>query len=177
MAMSNNTTTTGASAFFASLFAGGLPIAHPEAEITDWEFVNDSDVSDDDFVDVISDDESVKSSIILSVYGAKEDEEFESGVSALAVVGIITSLGGVADRESRDPAEEEAEEEDAEDYNDRDDLDDELVPWSVSDRFGRERMRKLGNRAYAKMNKTKKFAYALNRPGCVRGKHGLGRKG
>jgi len=56
------------------------------------------------------------------------------------------------------------------------DVDDELVPWEVKDRFGRQRMRKLGKRAFAKMTKSKKSAYIYTRPGCVRGKHGLGLK-
>ncbi|XAR59112.1 hypothetical protein NMG60_11014766 [Bertholletia excelsa] len=73
------------------------------------------------------------------------------------------------------------EEEDLDDgYDDDDgggfDLDDELVPRSVSDRFGRQRMRKLGKRAYPKMNKSRKLPYYYSRPGCVYGKHGLGLK-
>ncbi|KAK9904559.1 hypothetical protein M0R45_000641 [Rubus argutus] len=47
-------------------------------------------------------------------------------------------------------------------------LDDELVPWSVSDKFSRERMRKSGKR--------KRSPYLIVRPGCIRGKHGLGVK-
>ncbi|XP_052192158.1 uncharacterized protein LOC127801258 [Diospyros lotus] len=70
---------------------------------------------------------------------------------------------------------EEDENEEQEECDD-DGLDDELVPKSVSDRFGRERLRKLGKRAYSKMNKSKRLPYLSNRPGCVRGKHGLGLK-
>ncbi|KAL6211505.1 hypothetical protein ACLB2K_016729 [Fragaria x ananassa] len=55
-------------------------------------------------------------------------------------------------------------------------LDDELVPWSVSEKFGRERMRKLGKRTFAKMQNSKRSPYLVVRPGCVRGKHGLGLK-
>ncbi|KAH0977269.1 hypothetical protein GBA52_026988 [Prunus armeniaca] len=55
-------------------------------------------------------------------------------------------------------------------------LDDELVPWSVGDKFGRQRMRKLGKRTFPKMNNSKRSPYLLVRPGCVRGKHGLGLK-
>lgn len=71
------------------------------------------------------------------------------------------------------------------DYHDDDDdvsddgydLNDELVPWSVSDKFGgRERMRKLGKRAFTKMNNSKRSPKLFVRPGCVRGKHGLGLK-
>ena len=55
-------------------------------------------------------------------------------------------------------------------------LDDELVPWSVGDKFGRERMRKLGKRTFAKMQNSKRSPHLVVRPGCVRGKHGLGLK-
>ncbi|XP_020214878.1 uncharacterized protein LOC109798870 [Cajanus cajan] len=55
-------------------------------------------------------------------------------------------------------------------------LDDELVPWNVSNKFGRQRMRKLGKRAFSKMHNSKKSPYLFVRPGCVRGKHGLGLK-
>ncbi|QCD88591.1 uncharacterized protein LOC114168593 [Vigna unguiculata] len=68
---------------------------------------------------------------------------------------------------------------DDEDENDDDDeygLDDELVPWTVSNKFGRQRMRKLGKRAFSKMHSSKKSPYLFVRPGCVRGKHGLGLK-
>ncbi|KAK7264253.1 hypothetical protein RJT34_31859 [Clitoria ternatea] len=75
---------------------------------------------------------------------------------------------------------------DADGYHDDDDededdedgygLDDELVPWNVSNKFGRERMRKLGKRAFSKMHTSKKSPYLFVRPGCVRGKHGLGLK-
>ena len=56
------------------------------------------------------------------------------------------------------------------------DLDDELVPWNVGNKFGRQRMRKLGKRAFSKMHNSKRSPYLFMRPGCVRGKHGLGLK-
>ncbi|GAB4853852.1 hypothetical protein Ancab_018061 [Ancistrocladus abbreviatus] len=67
---------------------------------------------------------------------------------------------------------------DVDDYGSDDgyDLDDELVPWEVADRLGRQRLRKLGKRAFAKMTKSKKMAHIYIKPGCVRGKHGLGLK-
>lgn len=71
--------------------------------------------------------------------------------------------------------EEENVEDDVYDGDDGD-LDDELVPWSVSGKFGRQRMRKLGKRSFSKMNQTKRSRYAYVKPGCVRGKHGLGLK-
>ncbi|KAE8008574.1 hypothetical protein FH972_005072 [Carpinus fangiana] len=56
------------------------------------------------------------------------------------------------------------------------DLDDELVPWAVSAKVRRQRMRKLGKRVFSKMNTSKRSPYLFVRPGCVRGKHGLGMK-
>lgn len=55
-------------------------------------------------------------------------------------------------------------------------IDDELVPWEVKDRFMRQRIRKSGKNSFGKMAKSKKSALIFTRPGCVRGKHGLGLK-
>ncbi|PRQ23945.1 hypothetical protein RchiOBHm_Chr6g0266971 [Rosa chinensis] len=76
------------------------------------------------------------------------------------------------DRRGHDDDDVGGDEEDDDGYG----LDDELVPWSVSDRFGRERMRKLGKRTFPKMQNSKRSPYLVVRPGCVRGKHGLGLK-
>uniref|UniRef100_A0A0A0K4F3 Uncharacterized protein n=2 Tax=Cucumis sativus TaxID=3659 RepID=A0A0A0K4F3_CUCSA len=71
----------------------------------------------------------------------------------------------------------DAEEEDeVDDDEDEFDLDDELVPWSVSDKLGRQRMRKLGKRGFTKMYNSKRSPFLFTKPGCVRGKHGLGLK-
>ncbi|XP_039064309.1 uncharacterized protein LOC120209331 [Hibiscus syriacus] len=56
------------------------------------------------------------------------------------------------------------------------DLDDELVPRDLAGKFGRQRMRKLGKRAFAKMNNSKRSPFLYVKPGCVHGKHGLGLK-
>ncbi|GFY94975.1 hypothetical protein Acr_10g0003600 [Actinidia rufa] len=64
------------------------------------------------------------------------------------------------------------DEEEEEDYEY--DVDDELVPRSVSDRFGGQRLRKLGKRAFPKMNSPRKLpCYYYNRPGGVHVKRGL----
>ncbi|KAG7618427.1 hypothetical protein AtNW77_Chr4g0313781 [Arabidopsis thaliana] len=59
-------------------------------------------------------------------------------------------------------------------YDDSYDLDEELVPRSVSKKVGRQRMRKLGKRAIAKVYASKISPFL--KPGIVRGKHGLGMK-
>lgn len=85
----------------------------------------------------------------------------------------VVEEDGLIDGE-RDPYEED-EDESEEDENDED-LDDELVPKWLNNKFERQRMRKLGKRAYPKMKKSKRLAYMYNKPGCVHGKHGVGTK-
>lgn len=70
-----------------------------------------------------------------------------------------------------DVDEEEDDDDDDEDY-----LDDELVPWDIGNKLGRQRMRKLGKRVSSKMNNSKRSPYLYVSPGCVRGKHGMGLK-
>lgn len=88
--------------------------------------------------------------------------------------GLINGGDGLYDE---DENEDESEVEDDDDDDDEDlDLDDELVPKWLSNKFERQRMRKLGKRAYPKMKKSKRLVNQYNRPGCVHGKHGLGLK-
>ncbi|KAM0072889.1 hypothetical protein Hdeb2414_s0001g00041311 [Helianthus debilis subsp. tardiflorus] len=72
--------------------------------------------------------------------------------------------------------EDDPYEEDDDVDDDDEDLDDELVPKWLNNKFERQRMRKLGKRAYPKMKKSKRLANQYNKPGCVHGKHGLGMK-
>jgi len=71
--------------------------------------------------------------------------------------------------------DDDESEDDDEDEGD-DDLDDELVPWDIGNKLGRQRMRKLGKRVSSKMNNSKRSPNLFVRPGCVRGKHGMGLK-
>ncbi|KAG7022273.1 hypothetical protein SDJN02_16004, partial [Cucurbita argyrosperma subsp. argyrosperma] len=77
-----------------------------------------------------------------------------------------------------DLEEDESDDDVVDDDDDGDecDLDDELVPWSVSDKLGRQRMRKLGKRGFTRMYNSKRSPFLFTKPGCVRGKHGLGLK-
>ncbi|KAK8490279.1 hypothetical protein V6N13_080648 [Hibiscus sabdariffa] len=72
--------------------------------------------------------------------------------------------------------DQEEEEEEEEEDEDEDELDDELIPRGVSGKLGRQRMRKIGKRGFAKMNNSKRSAMLYVKPGCVHGKHGLGLK-
>ncbi|KAL2468446.1 uncharacterized protein Fot_50022 [Forsythia ovata] len=66
------------------------------------------------------------------------------------------------------------DDDDDDDENGGSGLDDELVPLKLKDRFGKQRIRKIGKRGGSRVNKSKKVSYYYNRPGCVYGKHGLG---
>jgi hypothetical protein len=68
------------------------------------------------------------------------------------------------------------DDDDDDDEEVNDDLDDELVPWDIGNKLGRQRMRKLGKRVSSKMNNSKRSPYLFVSPGCVRGKHGMGLK-
>lgn len=68
----------------------------------------------------------------------------------------------------------EEEEDDAGIDDDDDDMDDELIPWKLKDRFGKQRIRKMGKRGGPKVSKSKRLPHYHNRPGCLYGKHGLG---
>lgn len=63
-----------------------------------------------------------------------------------------------------------------EDDDGDDGLDDELVPWHLRGKLGRQRMRKLGKRACSKMNTSKRSPHLYVKSGCLYGKHGLGLK-
>ncbi|KAB2088066.1 hypothetical protein ES319_A04G149500v1 [Gossypium barbadense] len=82
----------------------------------------------------------------------------------------------IQDNDDHDPSHDGSDDQDDVDDDYGCDLDDELVPKALSGKFGRQRMRKLGKRAFAKMNTSKKSPYLYVRPGCVHGKHGLGLK-
>ncbi|XP_073128282.1 uncharacterized protein [Henckelia pumila] len=58
--------------------------------------------------------------------------------------------------------------------DDDDDVDDELIPWKLKDRFGKQRIRKMGKRGGPKVSTSKRLPHYHNRPGCLYGKHGLG---
>ncbi|KAJ4832154.1 hypothetical protein Tsubulata_015998 [Turnera subulata] len=89
--------------------------------------------------------------------------------------GVSDEYGGdgdVDDEEEEDEVVDDDGEDDGYGYG----LDDELVPWQVSAKLGRQRMRKLGKRVFAKMSHASRNQYRYVKPGCVRGKHGLGIK-
>ncbi|XP_010432390.1 PREDICTED: prostatic spermine-binding protein-like [Camelina sativa] len=95
--------------------------------------------------------------------------------------GVTYGDCGPDDGEEGDCGTDDGEEEDRGgedgDYDDSYDLEEELIPRSVNKKIGRQRMRKLGKRAIAKVYASKMTPYShLKKYGCVRGKHGLGMK-
>ncbi|KAJ0011426.1 hypothetical protein Pint_34777 [Pistacia integerrima] len=130
-------------------------------DLSYWEFVNPSDADSDDIeIDNLSLD-SFQNGLFVSWHSLLSSsrstpEENQTEKSHLDVIDRDQLVGA--------------------DDDGGDDVDDELVPWSVSGKLGRQRMRKLGKRAFAKMHHSKKTPFLYMKPGCVHGKHGLGMK-
>lgn len=166
-----------------------------EFDLSYWEFINnsDADYSDDSLsVDSLSDGiASSLSSIRQDETQITHDEDIDDPRSChgdddlndgyrpydegrRCLVGYQYSRRDYAG--NRYGEEEDDEDEDENEEFDGYDLDDELVPRSLSGKLGRQRMRKLGKRAFSKMNTSKRSPYLYVKPGCVHGKHGLGMK-
>lgn len=177
-----------------------------ETDLSYWEFINPSDADsddggdDDDEVDVdnISLD-SLQNALFVTLHPySTKNPESEREILTVHLDDLdrdeekpgLDDLGGgslnrhvvsyVGNQYVDDDGGEYHDDDDDDDDMDDEDhgygLDDELVPWSVSGKLGRQRMRKLGKRACAKMNYSKKSPYLYKKPGCVHGKHGLGLK-
>ncbi|KAK7849796.1 hypothetical protein CFP56_002284 [Quercus suber] len=110
-----------------------------------------------------------------------EDLDFvqveEQGLSHWEFVNVSDADDSEKENSERVESEEDKDERIGDGFGSLgDDFDDELVPWDVSGKFGRQRMRKIGKRAFPKMYNSKRSPYLFVRPGCVRGKHGMGMK-
>ncbi|XP_047327442.1 zinc finger protein hangover-like [Impatiens glandulifera] len=163
-------------------------IVHDDVDDDDgsssWEIIGQSSSDDDEF-DCYSldddDDLSLASHFSIgSSSGKKPIIDAPLDTSCVDIPCILVkdlSFGYVEEViDEEDDVEEEGDEDGSMDESDEYDLDDELVPMCVSDRFEKQRIRKIGKRAYPRMNKSKKMPHYYNRPGCVYGKHGLGLK-
>lgn len=161
-----------------------------EQGLSHWELVNASDADSEKEQEQEQEEEEIEDSIgneigslgsEISLPGYLNDAQIETPrVDLHDYGGDVKYDGGYYGYGYGDGGhgEEQHEEEDEDDDNgdDGSGLDDELVPWDVSDKVGRQRMRKLGKRVFSKMNNSKRSPYLFLRPGCVRGKHGLGLK-
>ncbi|XP_022725775.1 probable serine/threonine-protein kinase ifkB [Durio zibethinus] len=148
-----------------------------ENDLSYWEFVNSSD-SDDDDVLSLSDaswhsslSSSPKDSLIPHLIQDGDDDDHHHHHLDYEPFSNGYGEPHIGDQEEDDGDGYDEEEDDYED--DGFDLDDELVPRALSGKFGRQRMRKLGKRAFAKMHTSKKSPFLYVKPGCVYGKQGL----
>ncbi|KAK1572636.1 hypothetical protein Q3G72_035553 [Acer saccharum] len=153
-----------------------------------WELINQSDADDDDDFDIDIDSfvslhhSSLSSSIAIppqSNQTQEEDTHFDTTTSPEQDQQQHVAYLGY---QYRDDEDDDQEDDDDDMYDDDGgggdgyDLDDELVPRSVSGKLGRQRMRKLGKRGFARMFNSKRSPLLYTKPGCVHGKHGLGLK-
>ncbi|CAN4107483.1 unnamed protein product [Withania somnifera] len=152
-------------------------VIRSEAEIEDlssWEFVNPSDDEQEDSYSFTDDELMLKEYDPCEIGSPSSviSMELESPSQVQTIGALVVCNVGYDYHDDDDDDQEEEEEEDEEEDFDFDD--DELVPNWISDKFGRQRIRKLGKRVSSRMNKSKKGPYIFNKPGCVRGKHGFG---
>lgn len=153
-------------------------------DLSSWEFVNQSDDEDDDRFSFNEDDldnEDGHDEIVMKLedeflLGSPSSDVSMESVSPPQISSPldVPSVGLNHDyrynydydhdyTNSYDYEDEEEDEEDDGGY----DLDDELVPRWVSDKLGRQRIRKMGKRASPRMNKAKGLPYYFHKPGSV----------
>ncbi|XVE48985.1 hypothetical protein DITRI_Ditri01bG0045600 [Diplodiscus trichospermus] len=154
-----------------------------ENDLSCWEVINSSDSENDDVLS-LSDaswhsslSSSPKDSLIPDLIQDVDDHHYHHDYEPFHD-GYGEPYKGDQEEDACDGYNDVDEEEEEEDYDEDDgcDLDDELVPRALSGKLGRQRMRKLGKRTFAKMHTSKRSPFLFVKPGCVHGKHGLGLK-
>ncbi|KAL0365565.1 UNVERIFIED_CONTAM: hypothetical protein Sangu_0654100 [Sesamum angustifolium] len=141
-------------------------------DLSTWEFV-DASLSDDEDIYSFDGDDGIS-----EVDDATEEEPESKPVQvededAGEPRDFASPDGRVSDDDDDDDDDDDSGDDDARDVY-HDDVDDELVPWKLKDRFGKQRIRKMGKRGGPKPYKSKRLPYYHNRPGCLYGKHGFG---
>lgn len=169
----------------------GERYAAGDDDLSTWEFVNASLSDDEDMYsfdgdDDISEGDDVTEEELESkpVHGededAREPRDLETPDDIMSIQCLSVSppmtLPVEMTRNHVYHDDEDGFDDDDDDVRDvyDDDVDDELVPWKLKDRFGKQRIRKMGKRGGPKLNKSKRLPYYYNRPGCLYGKHGFG---
>lgn len=191
--MAKNSGASSASSSMEFLWIEDIDFVQVEEQgLSHWELLNASDADSDKEQEQEQEEEEIEDSIgneigslgsEISLPGYVNDAQIETPQVDLhddggdvkydgGYYGYGYGDGGHGEEQYDDDDEDE----DDDNGDDGCDLDDELVPWDVSDKVGRQRMRKLGKRVFSKMNNSKRSPYLFVRPGCVRGKHGLGLK-
>ncbi|KAE9616491.1 hypothetical protein Lalb_Chr03g0025431 [Lupinus albus] len=127
----------------------------------------------------MANDNSILKWELINIVDAEENDSNDSIEIELGSLNSPISSPKIAPNEEIchslvHPTDDDDDDDDERD--DDDDLDDELIPCDVSNKMGRERMRKLGKREFPKMNNSKRSPHLFVSPGCVHGKHGLGLK-
>ncbi|EOX97901.1 hypothetical protein QUC31_015443 [Theobroma cacao] len=147
------------------------------SDLSYWEFINSSDSDADDVLSLS--DASWHSSLSSSPKDSPIPDLIQDSDDRLHHHDYEPFHDGYGEPYIDDQEEDDGDDYD-DDYDEYDDdgydLDDELVPRALSGKFGRQRMRKLGKRVFAKMHTSKKSPFLYVKPGCVHGKHGLGLK-
>lgn len=140
--------------------------------LTAWELVNAAASDDEDLYSYDSDG-------VISGSSDVTEDELESNPDVDAVISVqalsvspptafpveVTFNYALRDvLRDVDAADDDREEDDDDQYDY--DVDDELVPWKLKDRFGKQRMTKMGKKGGPKLKKGKQLPYYNNRPGC-----------
>ncbi|CAI9769073.1 unnamed protein product [Fraxinus pennsylvanica] len=139
-------------------------------DLSSWEFVSPSQ-SDDEEIYSFNDDaysaaESEQEAAALEPHPPSHDDVISMESLSVSPTPLTLDVG-FTHQVYHDDSEYDDEIEGS-------GLDDELVPLKLKDRFGKQRITKIGRRGGSRVNKSKKVSYYYNRPGCVYGKHGLG---
>ncbi|XP_019448471.1 PREDICTED: methionine aminopeptidase 2-like [Lupinus angustifolius] len=131
---------------------------------------------------LMANDNSLLQWELVNVVDAEDNDSIESELGSLnppissPKVPLNEKVCHIHVHHTDDDGDDVDDDDDDDDQHDNDDLDDELVPWDVSNKIGRNRMRKLGKREFPKMINSKRSPHLFVSPGCVHGKHGLGLK-
>jgi hypothetical protein len=166
-------------------------------DFSNWEFINESDAEDSDsdslhslengFVswsssrspktrqEVVAQDTQQDQDVVFHVNSHLHEDYDDENRCVYRMGPILFPAARVRYGEEIEDVDDEEEDDDDEE-DDGYGLNDELVPWNVSGKLGRQRMRKLGKRIFPKMSSSKRSPFLHVKPGCVHGKHGLGLK-
>ncbi|CAK9140081.1 unnamed protein product [Ilex paraguariensis] len=158
----------------ANLIGAFEAIEGDVGDLSSWEFINASDDDEEDRFSYSSEDLEVEESKDPIPFGSpSSDISMESLSDQLQHCHQITKALDVDDDavidesnggECFDEDEDGDEDDDGFDGDEYDEYDDELVPRWASDKFGKQRMKKLGKRVNPKMNNSRKVpCYYYNR--------------
>ncbi|KAG5247820.1 protein ecdysoneless [Salix suchowensis] len=149
-------------------------------DFSNWELINESDAEDSDtdslrslemaFQEIIAQDSQQDRDVVFHVNSHDHEVDEADGCVYRGRAILFPAARVQYGDEDADSDGEELGDDDG--YG----LDDELVPWNVSGKLGRQRIRKLGKRIFPKMSNSKRSPFLHVKPGCVHGKHGLGLK-